>query len=350
MVVVPAVGLGLLVAFILGAGATYMITYLTAEQIAKRKRGNPVLPRETPGGPGPDHLAKEGIERISLAVGITGGAIVVVVLIILLIVAREWSALIWWVLTAMGVLFGLSTFVFLRSESRMPTKQRPADAQTRQQSRGTTPGHWAAHQADGTPTEQRGSDRERLKHQAEYRAGLHQTQRRQERVEAIKRDLYSLFAMSDDQSRKRARKLAGVMNRFFKASDIGVPRAFALVKPEGKGLVEHIEGVAQIGGHLYLIEVNWQNEPLGAQEVSAHSVRSLSRGCTGGILISKSQFNQAAMTACEEASAQRMLILCELEEIVTLLEKGGSLGDFLGAKIAAAAADKSLLFKPLGWA
>jgi len=95
--------------------------------------------------------------------------------------------------------------------------------------------------------------------------------------------------------------------------------------------------------------MKWWNEPLSTQEVSPHLIRIFNRGYPGGILITNSEFTQPAITIFEEALSEKIVVLCELEEIVTLLEWGGSLKDFLKAKIDAAVVDKNPLFKPLSY-
>jgi hypothetical protein len=96
--------------------------------------------------------------------------------------------------------------------------------------------------------------------------------------------------------------------------------------------------------------MRWCKEPLGAQEVAPHLGRVFDRGYPGGILMTNSNFTQPAITSCREALSRSIVVLCELEEIVALLEGNGSLKDFLKAKIAAAVADKNPLFKPLNHA
>ena len=171
----------------------------------------------------------------------------------------------------------------------------------------------------------------------------------QEQVEldSIKKELSSLFGMPDGQSQKRGKLLEGILNRLFEAGDILVREAFTLVGVESEGIVEQIDGVVEIDGHLYLVEMKWWRKRLGKAEVSPHLVNIFNRGHAGGILISKSGYTQPAITVCKEALSQKIVVLCELEEIVILLERQGSLRDFLKSKIEAAAIDKQPFFKPL---
>jgi hypothetical protein len=92
--------------------------------------------------------------------------------------------------------------------------------------------------------------------------------------------------------------------------------------------------------------MKWWKQPLGTQEVAPHLVRIFNRGTPGGIFISNSRFTQPAIDTYKEALTKKTVVLCELEEIVNLLERRGSLKVFLIAKITAAAIDKNPLVKP----
>ncbi len=169
--------------------------------------------------------------------------------------------------------------------------------------------------------------------------------RKQEELVGIKNDLFSLFAFPKSQSQKRGKLLEGVLNRLFNASDILVREAFELVGDEGEGIIEQIDGVVEIDGIIYLVEMKWWKDPLGLAEVSPHLVKIFNRGSAGGILISNSGFTEPAVTSCKQALTQKIVVLCELEEIVMLLEKQNSLKDLFKSKIRTAVVDKNPLYK-----
>jgi len=202
--VVPAVGLGLLFVFFVGAGVTYVIL----EQIAKKKKGNPTLYWDTLKKVESDYWTEGEKEKISLV----GGGIAVVLVIILMIQApKEWTTLIWYGLTAIGILVGISTFFLFGSgaNSKAETKHRPTDTQTRRESEKERPKYQAGHQARVYEAQrnQQELERERQKHQAEYQTRVYEIQRKQAEIKAIKDDLYSLFGVADDQSQKRGKLL-----------------------------------------------------------------------------------------------------------------------------------------------
>jgi len=180
-------------------------------------------------------------------------------------------------------------------------------------------------------------EEERKKHQAEYEARIESIRKEQEEIDAIKKDLCSLFSMGD--TNKRGTLLETVLNRLFKANGILVREAFRRSE-EGTGIVEQIDGVIEMDGYLYLVEMKWWKDPIGKREVAPHLVRIFTRGHAGGILISASGYTDPAILDCKEALTQKIVVLCELQEIIHLLENRGNLKDFLKSKINIAVMEK----------
>ena len=187
---------------------------------------------------------------------------------------------------------------------------------------------------------------ERKKRQAEQQAKLEETQRRRSKLSSVKTDLFSLFG--EQNSQKRGKALEGILNRLFEASGILIREAFTLKGSQGEGIIEQIDGVVEIDGELYLVEMKWLNEPLGVSDVSQHLVRVFSRGHARGIFISASDYTEPAITTCKESLQKAVVVLCKLEEIVRLLEQESNLTDLLKAKINAAIIDKNPLHEPTG--
>jgi hypothetical protein len=154
-----------------------------------------------------------------------------------------------------------------------------------------------------------------------------------------------LFGETNPQRRGKA--LEAVLNRLFKAHDILVSEAFVLTCDTGVA-TEQIDGVVEIDGRVYLVEMKWWNQPLGRAEVAPHLVSVYHRAEVGGILISYSGFHQSAIEECERALTQRSVILVELQEIVLLIDQGGSLLEMLRAKLKEAALQRRPLTYPLG--
>lgn len=190
-------------------------------------------------------------------------------------------------------------------------------------------------------------EKERKKHQIEHQKRIKAIQEKQAKLSRIREDLLSLFGMPANQSQKRGKLLENILNRLFKVEDILIREAFELVGQENEGVVEQIDGVIEIDGYIYLVEMKWWEAPLGTADVSPHLVKVFNRGHAGGILISNSRYTQPAITTCKEALSQKIIVLCELEEIVKLLERQSSLKELLKSKIRASVVDKQPLYKPL---
>lgn len=169
---------------------------------------------------------------------------------------------------------------------------------------------------------------------------------RKAKLEQGKKDLYALFGVADPQ--KRGKQLEDVLNRLFQTAGILVREAFTRVATTGDGVVEQIDGVIDLDGEIYLVEMKWWDKPLGTGEVSQHLVRVFSRNCARGLLISYSDFTDPAVTICKESLARMVVTLCGLQEIVQLLEREDDLAEFLRKKVRAAVIDKNPHYRVYG--
>ncbi len=188
-------------------------------------------------------------------------------------------------------------------------------------------------------------DAEKKRHQDQQQAKLSEIQKRKSAMAAIKTEFYALFAESNPH--KRGKALEGTLNRLFKTAGISVREAFSLKGSQCEGIVEQIDGVIEIDGEIYLVEMKWWSEPLGVGDVSQHLVRVFHRGHARGIFISAMGYTEPAISTCKESLQKAVVILCKLQEIVLLLEQEKDLKEFLKDKINAAIADKNPFFEPL---
>lgn len=109
--IVPAIALGAFVVFAIGYIMTRVIAGKIADRIEERKRKRTGLIPSLENTPDMDMIS------------ITGGIVaVVLVLILFLAVPRESKALIWYILTAIGIIFGILTFLLSESD---PHATRP---------------------------------------------------------------------------------------------------------------------------------------------------------------------------------------------------------------------------------
>jgi restriction system protein len=166
--------------------------------------------------------------------------------------------------------------------------------------------------------------------------------KKNEELEEIRRQLCGLFGESNPQ--KRGKAVESVLNRYFKASDILVSEAVSIKGAAGDGVVEQIDGVIQMRGQLFLVEMKWEQETLGREKVGSHLVRIFNRSLAGGIIISYSDYSPAAIQDCREALTNKTVVLCRLEEFVHALEKRTDLKTMLEKKIDAAVIHKNPLF------
>lgn len=168
--------------------------------------------------------------------------------------------------------------------------------------------------------------------------------KRRQEFDEIKQSFFALF--NEQNPYKRGKAIEAVLNRYFKSSGILVSEAITLKGDQGSGIVEQIDGVVQIRGHLYLVEIKWEQETLGREKVAPHLVRVFSRGLAGGIFISYSDYSPSAITDCKEALRDKVIVLCTLNEFVRALEDEVNLSDILHGKIDAAVIQKNPFFIP----
>jgi restriction system protein len=186
-------------------------------------------------------------------------------------------------------------------------------------------------------------ENEAKKAKVETEVKIQAAQQRRETIQAVTKDLFALFAQSDAQ--KRGKALEGVLNRLFEAYGIGIREAFTIKGSCAEGVIEQIDGVVEIDGDIYLVEMKWWSSPIGPGEVSPHIVRIFNRGLqVKGIFISYTYYTDAAIETCKQALAGGAVVtLCTLQEIVSVLERheqGADLRTMLRTKVHAALLDK----------
>lgn len=188
-------------------------------------------------------------------------------------------------------------------------------------------------------------DEERSQHIAKREAEIAEIQRKQQALDGIKSDLFELFAETD--AKKRGKMLEDVLNRLFAAQGISVKEAFTRLGNDNEGVVEQIDGVIELDGHLYFVEMKWWKDPIGVPQISEHLVRVYGRAESRAIILSASEFTEPAICLCREALVQKVVVCCGLRELVTLLEQNFDLRDFFKAKAYAAITHKNPLHDPI---
>lgn len=177
------------------------------------------------------------------------------------------------------------------------------------------------------------------------RVDVQETAARTRREQKTKRDkvkaeLFALFGVQD--AHKRGKLLESILSDLFVCHDILVREAFTIRGNCGEGIIEQIDGLIELEGHLYLVEMKWWNTPIGVGDVAPHLVRVFSRGGQArGLFISYTDFTEPAIAQCRDAMIRgAVVVLATLDEIVSLLNAEGDLKMWLKNKLHAAIVDK----------
>lgn len=180
-------------------------------------------------------------------------------------------------------------------------------------------------------------------------AGVEQEKRaklqRAQKIDAAKQDLYALFAAALTPQ-QRGKKLEAALNNLFAAFGISVSEAFHLAGDDGEGIVEQVDGVIELKGAFYFVEMKWYKDPVGKAQIAEHLVRLMGRDQARGLFISASDFTDPAVHTSREFLQHKLIALCHLEEIVSTLERQQDLSDFLNQKVQAAVVHKNPYFRP----
>ena len=128
-----------------------------------------------------------------------------------------------------------------------------------------------------------------------------------------------------DDAHKRGQLLEGVLNRLFKAEGILVRESLRRIAEPGHRVIEQIDGVIELNGDIYLVEMKWLAVPVGVPDVSQHLVRVFNRSASRGIFVSYSEYTTPAIDTCKESLSKMVVVLCTLKEFVMLLENDMSL-------------------------
>jgi restriction system protein len=187
-------------------------------------------------------------------------------------------------------------------------------------------------------------EEDQRQHRADREKRLAVEAQKRAELQRVKEELFALF--KEQNPHRRGKASEAVLNRLFRAASILVQESFCLTGGEGEGITEQIDGIVELDGHLYFVEMKWWNKPLGPGEVSQHIVRVLGRGHARGIFISASEYTPAAIKTCADAFSQVMTVLVNLHEIVHVLEIEYDFRKYLKEKINGVIRDKNPSYTP----
>lgn len=100
---------------------------------------------------------------------------------------------------------------------------------------------------------------------------------------ALKDRFASVFAELHPQT--RGKRLERVLNDYFRLEGILVREDFRVVDAPTGMTFEQIDGAVELGGQLFLVEMKWWKESLGAAEVGYFANKVWSHPDCGGLLI-----------------------------------------------------------------
>lgn len=160
------------------------------------------------------------------------------------------------------------------------------------------------------------------------------------KIETVSTRLFALFGM-DDRPHERGKLLESVLNDLFKAYGIHVREDFRRKAPDSGVVVEQLDGVIELDGAIYLVEMKWLKNPVGMGDFMPHLGRLFLRANAHGIFIAANGYTASVISECTTALNQKTLFLCSLQELVMLLQRHGDLITLLKKKSHAAIVDKN---------
>jgi len=156
--------------------------------------------------------------------------------------------------------------------------------------------------------------------------------------EQFKEEISALYFNKNPQ--ERGKQFESVLNRLFDTFGILIRDAFTLNGDNKEGIIEQIDGVVQLNGDYYLVEMKWWGNAVGPDEVAKHLIRVFTRGEARGIFISVNGFTEPAISMCKDALSRAVVVLCDLQEVLEILDGNLTLVDFFNSKIQSAIVDK----------
>jgi len=182
------------------------------------------------------------------------------------------------------------------------------------------------------------------RHREQYVLVQEQRRRQREIVDAVKARLYGLF--TETNAAKRGKALEGVLNDLFEAYSISIREAFSVKMVNGI-VSEQIDGAIELDGDVFIVEMKWTKDPIDRPHIAPHLVSLYSRGNVAGMYISASGYTQPAIDDARQALKHTVCILCELDELIHLLDQSeDDMAGFLRSKVRTAKLEKQPRYRP----
>ena len=159
------------------------------------------------------------------------------------------------------------------------------------------------------------------------------------RVQCVNLHTRLVALFSDANAQRRGNALEPVLNEVFAMDGLLIRESFTLRSKDGTPF-EQIDGVIELDGLQYLVEMKWWSDPIGTDAVARHLVRVYSRGEARGLFISTSGYTEAAISDHVTALVQKVVMLADLHELVMLLERQDDIANWLREKVRFAAVER----------
>lgn len=183
-------------------------------------------------------------------------------------------------------------------------------------------------------------DYERNKYVKEHDKKIDEIKQHNLKIDQIKNDLFALFKETIPQV--RGKKLESVLNSLFSFYGILLKQDFKRISSESDGILEQIDGVIELDGKIFLVEMKWTNSPISNRDIFAHLGRIHYRAEARGIYISAAGYTASAKEAANNALIKsELIILIDLKEITDILENKTDLLIYLRNRITDAILNKN---------
>lgn len=154
---------------------------------------------------------------------------------------------------------------------------------------------------------------------------------KKKQFQTLKNQLMELFSM--DNPHKRGKALEAALNNLFDFFQVGIEEAFCVYDEESGKCYEQVDGVIEIGNNLLLVEMKWEKNPIGAEPIGRLIGRTFTKAGVDAALISYSGFAETGVKVANDALSQRVIILVELRDIVSILNLEKDLKEYFATKI-----------------
>lgn len=154
---------------------------------------------------------------------------------------------------------------------------------------------------------------------------------KKDQYQMLKNQLMGLFSMANPQ--KRGKALETALNDLFAFFQIGIHEAFCVYDDESGKCYEQIDGVIEVGNNLLLLEMKWEQTPIGAEPIGRLIGRTYTKAGVDAALISYSGFTETGVITANKALSQKVIILIELQDIVTILTLEKDMKEYFATKI-----------------